>query len=244
MAEATFDFMKIWTQGDQESEFKMKTVLLDGLDSVVQAQSDVLSKIKLDRSVATPVVRWMEEWGYPSTITARLTGNNLAFSGHLFGQTVNGDSVRKVIRGGTILERPRDGCQVKISSVDGLSAAVTATATRVWQMIPDLPSGISFPRYGLTFEMLRGLDRLTGHSVRSAPRYSRRPSRSPKPGRTPSTRSFRTRLSIKLSRSLPSSGGSLRMQCSGRGLSMTDHSSFGATRPKSRPCAGSARGRL
>ena len=92
MAEAAFDFMKIWTQGDQESEFKMKTVLLDGLDSVVQAQGDVLSKIKLDRSIATPVVRWMEEWGYPSTITARLTGNNLAFSGHLFGQTVNGDS--------------------------------------------------------------------------------------------------------------------------------------------------------
>jgi hypothetical protein len=126
MAEATFDFMKIWTQGDQESEFKMKTVLLEGLDSVVQAQSDVLSRIKLDRSVAIPVVRWMEEWGYPSTITARLTGNNLAFSGHLFGQAVNGDLVRKVIRDGTILERPSDGCQVKMSSVDGLSAAVMA----------------------------------------------------------------------------------------------------------------------
>jgi hypothetical protein len=125
MAEATFDFMKIWTQGDQESEFKMKTVLLDGLDHVVQAQSDVLSKIKLDRSVAIPVVRWMEEWGYPSTITARLTGNNLAFTGHLFGQAVNGDLVRKVIRGGTILERPGDGCQVKMSSVDDLSAVIS-----------------------------------------------------------------------------------------------------------------------
>ena len=126
MAEATFDFMKIWTQGDQESEFKMKTVLLRGLDSVVQAQGDVLSKIELDRSIATPVVRWMEEWGYPSSVTARLTGNNLTFSGHLFGQTVNGDSIRKVIRGGTILERSRDGCQVKISSVDSLAAAITA----------------------------------------------------------------------------------------------------------------------
>jgi hypothetical protein len=126
MAEAAFDFMDIWTEGDQKSEFKMKTVLLDGLDSVVQAQGDALSKIKLDRSIATPVVRWMEEWGYPSTVTARLIGNNLAFSGHLFGQPVNGDSLNKVIRDGTILERPRDGCQVKISSVDGLAAAVTA----------------------------------------------------------------------------------------------------------------------
>ena len=76
MGETTFDFMKIWTQGDQESEFKLKTVLLDGLDSVVQAQSDVLSKIRVDRSIATPVVRWMEEWGYPSSVTAQLTGNN------------------------------------------------------------------------------------------------------------------------------------------------------------------------
>lgn len=36
-----FDFMKIWTQGDQDSERKMKDVLLDGLDSVIQAESDV-----------------------------------------------------------------------------------------------------------------------------------------------------------------------------------------------------------
>ena len=68
MAEAAFDFMKIWTQGDQESEFKMKTVLLGRLGFRCSSQGDVLSKIKLDRSIATPVVRWMEEWGYPSTL--------------------------------------------------------------------------------------------------------------------------------------------------------------------------------
>jgi hypothetical protein len=126
MAEAAFDFMKIWTQSDPDSEFKMKTVLIDGLDSVVQAKSDVLSKIELDRSISTPVVRWMEEWGYPSTVTAQLAGTSLTFNGHLFGQAVNPNSLRKVIRQGTILERPRDGCQVKISSTGGLSAAVTA----------------------------------------------------------------------------------------------------------------------
>ncbi len=126
MAESTFDFMKIWTQGDPKSEFKMKTVLLDGLDSVVQAQGDVLSKIKLDRSIASPVVRWMEEWGYPSTVTARLTGATIAFGGHLFGQMVNAESLCKVIRDGTILERRSDGCQVKVSSLDGLAASVIA----------------------------------------------------------------------------------------------------------------------
>lgn len=126
MGETAFDFMKIWTQGDQESEFKLKSVLLDGLDSVVQAQGDVLSKIRVDRSIATPVVRWMEERGYPSAVTTQLTEKTMVFSGLLFGRSVNADSIRKVIRAGTILERPRDGCQVKISSLDGLSAAVTA----------------------------------------------------------------------------------------------------------------------
>ena len=33
--ETALDFMKIWTQGNQESEFKLKSVLLDGLDSAV-----------------------------------------------------------------------------------------------------------------------------------------------------------------------------------------------------------------
>jgi hypothetical protein len=126
MAETTFDFMKIWTQGDEESEFKMKTVLLEGLDSLVQAQSDVLSKIKLDASIASPVVRWMEEWGYPSSVTAQLTGNTVHFDGHLFGRPVNEDALRKVIRPGTILERPRDGCQIKVASIDGLSATAVA----------------------------------------------------------------------------------------------------------------------
>jgi len=126
MSQAALDFMKIWTQGDQESERKMKTVLLDGLDAVVQAPGDLLSRIRVDRPTANPVVRWMEEWGYPSKVTAQLTGSALAFSGHLLGQTVNADSLGKVIRQGTILERPGHGCQVKISAVEGLAAAVTA----------------------------------------------------------------------------------------------------------------------
>ena len=121
-----FDFMKIWTQGDQESERKMKSVLLDGLDSVVQAESDVLSRIRADRPTFSPVVRWLEEWGYPSRVTAQVTGETMDFTGDLFGKTVTGESIRHVIREGTILERTGDACQVKVSSVDGLSAFVTA----------------------------------------------------------------------------------------------------------------------
>ena len=137
MDESVSDFMKIWTQGDIESERKFKTVLLDGLDSVVQAQSDVLARIKVDEPIASPVVRWMEEWGYPSTVSAQLTGHNLVFSGHLFGKAVTSDTVRQAIRDGTILERPRDGCQVKVASVDELTSSVTAYGNTSLQDDPE-----------------------------------------------------------------------------------------------------------
>ncbi|MEW6352655.1 MAG: hypothetical protein AB1646_26715, partial [Thermodesulfobacteriota bacterium] len=75
MTESVVDFLKIWTQHDPGWERIMKSALLDGLDAVVQGQSDVLSKIKVGKSVSTPVVRWLEEWAYPSQISARLTGD-------------------------------------------------------------------------------------------------------------------------------------------------------------------------
>jgi hypothetical protein len=137
MDESVPDFMKIWTQADIESERKFKTVLLNGLDAVVQSQSDVLARIKVDEPIATPVVRWMEERGYPSTISAQLIGNNLVFSGHLFGKAVTPDTVRQVIRDGTILERPRDGCQVKVVSVDELTCSVTAYGNTSLQDDPE-----------------------------------------------------------------------------------------------------------
>lgn len=126
MGDDVSDFMRIWTQGDQESERKMKDVLLDGLDSVIQAESDVLSRIRVDSPTFGPVIRWMEEWGYPSKVTAQVTGTTMNFTGSLFGETVTGETIRKVIREGTILERNNDGCQVKVASVDGLAASVTA----------------------------------------------------------------------------------------------------------------------
>jgi len=126
MAGNVSDFMKLWTQGDQESERKLQKFLLVGLDKVVQGQSDVLSKIGVGPPATGPVVRWMEEWGYPSQITATLNGTTMTFSGHLFGQAVTEESVKKVIRAGTILERPSDGIQAKVSSVEDLTATVVA----------------------------------------------------------------------------------------------------------------------
>jgi hypothetical protein len=126
MAGNVSDFMKLWTQSDQASERLLQKFLRNGLDKVVQAQSDVLAKIKIGDPATGPVVRWLEEWGYPSQITARLSGTTLTFSGHLFGQPITSESVSKVIRAGTILERPSDGVQGKVTSVDGLDATVAA----------------------------------------------------------------------------------------------------------------------
>jgi len=118
--------MKIWTQHDQLSELAMKGMLLCGLDAVVGEESDVLSKIKVDRPATSPVVRWLEEWEYPCHLTAQLAGNTLHVTGHLFGNAVGTESVSKVLREGTILESAAGGGQVKITGVDGLAASVVA----------------------------------------------------------------------------------------------------------------------
>ena len=126
MAGDVIDFMKLWTQGDPASERFLRNFLLMGLDKVVQGQSDVLSKIPVGRPVSSPVVRWLEEWGYPSQLTAQLSGTSMTFSGYLFGKAITPESVKKVIHAGTILERPSDGVQAKVVSVNDLTATVAA----------------------------------------------------------------------------------------------------------------------
>ncbi|MEZ0345894.1 MAG: hypothetical protein ABWK01_05025, partial [Infirmifilum sp.] len=124
------DFMKLWTQSDQESERKLQKFLLKGLDKIVQSQSDVLSKIKVGEPIATPVVRWMEEVQYPHAVTAQWNGtNSLTFTGYLFNAAVNQANLRKVIRVGTILERQSDGLQLKVSSVAGIEDGAPYVAT-------------------------------------------------------------------------------------------------------------------
>lgn len=126
MAGNVIDFMKLWTQSDVESERKLKKFLLMGLDKVVQGQSDVLSRIPVGPSVASPFVRWMEEWGYPSQVIAQLVDSTLTFSGKLFGRTMTDSSLKQIVRVGTILERPDGGSQVKVTALNDLEATVEA----------------------------------------------------------------------------------------------------------------------
>jgi hypothetical protein len=124
MSENTFDLIKIWTQGDPESERAMKGMLLHGLDTVVSEGGGVLSKIRMGQPATNPLVSWMEEPGYPSRINSQLNGNALTFSGRLFGKSVTPESLRKIVREGTILEH--GGRQVKVTGIAGLSASVEA----------------------------------------------------------------------------------------------------------------------
>jgi hypothetical protein len=126
MAADVTDFLKLWTQSDQTSERMLQKFLLVGLDKIVQGQSDSLSKIGIGPPASGPVIRWMEEWGYPSQISAVLDESTMTFSGRLFGKNIDSELLRKVIREGTILERPLDGSQVKVVSLNGLSATVSA----------------------------------------------------------------------------------------------------------------------
>lgn len=141
------DFLKLWTQSDQISERRLQKFLLMGLDKIVQEQSDVLSKIAVGPPASGPVVRWMEEWGYPSKITGTLDESTLTFSGRLFGKAIDTDSVSKVIREGTILERPSDGAQAKVTTLNGLVSTVSAyggsilsddTTETVWDIIAEV----------------------------------------------------------------------------------------------------------
>lgn len=126
------NFMKLWEQSDQPSERKIAKELATGLDEYVQAQSDVLSKISVGPMISVPVVRWLEERGYPTHITALWDGDEtdgtITFSGYLFGAAITASACRQVIRVGTILERPSDGVQLKIKTVTFTDPA-TYTAT-------------------------------------------------------------------------------------------------------------------
>jgi hypothetical protein len=63
----------------------------------------------------------MEEYDYPTKITAQLSGYDatptLTFSGNLFNAAITKAYIDQAIRVGTYLQRPSDGMQVRVSSV-------------------------------------------------------------------------------------------------------------------------------
>jgi len=132
----TSDFMLLWQQSSQAAERKLQKILEPMLDEYVKAESDFLAKIKVGPTCYTPVIRWLEEEGYPDAVTGQLSGTPgapvVTFTGNLFGAAVSADSLLKIIRVGTILLRPSDGLQLRVASVAGIidGGPFTVTAAK------------------------------------------------------------------------------------------------------------------
>ena len=128
------NFMKLFTQSDEASRYLIQKYLLKGLDRIVQARSTITPKIKRGPSISNPEVTWLEQKSYPSTITGQLGGAGTTFTitGNLFGVAVTAINIRKVMRVGTILQRPNSGAQYKVSSmavvIDGSPFEATVAA--------------------------------------------------------------------------------------------------------------------
>lgn len=116
------NFMKIWTQDDEDSRYFMQKYLLGGLDRIVMARSKVTPRIKKGPSIYNPEVTWMEEKAYPSVITGQLTdtGTKFTITGSLFGTVVTAINIRKVLRVGSIIQRPNTRDQYKVTSMAGV----------------------------------------------------------------------------------------------------------------------------
>jgi len=126
------DFMKLWTQSGQEAERKMVKHLEAGLDRVIQTEDDTLRRLTVGGAISNPVVRWMEEWGYPTKITGSLSTATFTVEDStqkLFGQAVNAERIKGALRVGTILQRKSDGMQVRVSSISGIADPSPYTCT-------------------------------------------------------------------------------------------------------------------
>lgn len=119
-------FLKLWTQSDATSEKLLKKNMLTGLDVIGEKTSDLRSMFQTGRPVRRLTIDWMEEWTYPTAISATLATTNLTISGNLFNAAVTADSITQVIRapqsgiGGTILQRDSDGVTARVTSVAGI----------------------------------------------------------------------------------------------------------------------------
>jgi hypothetical protein len=122
-------------QSDITAERKLQKYLLKSMDKIVRAPSDLLGRLSKGPPVSTPIVRWMEEEAYPTSITGELASTTLTITGTILSTslasvTAAGTSaIKQVIRVGTILMRESDRVQAKVTDISGLTGAGTYTVT-------------------------------------------------------------------------------------------------------------------
>jgi hypothetical protein len=151
MATHQIDLMKLWTQSTQEAERKLAKLLLTGLDRRIARSSGLTKRFKKGAAIDGPIVRWMEEEGYPQAVTgfwSATSTDGFTVSGNLFGAAATHANMVKVIRAGTILERSSDGLQVKVSAVH--ASALTCTAA----MYGNSGSASGFDSGAVTWELM------------------------------------------------------------------------------------------
>lgn len=139
MASATTpDILRLWEQSDATSERKLTKILLKGLDKVAKAQGDTLSKIKVLKPVSTPVIRWMEEIAYPTSLLVTFVNSTgvitITTANSINGTAVTADAaggllLKQVIRLGTIFEVPSSGKQIEVTDISGLATGNTVVGT-------------------------------------------------------------------------------------------------------------------
>jgi hypothetical protein len=111
------DFAKLWTQYDQTSERLLKKILHQNMTQRRRAASNIIKKMKKGKTLDGPVMRWVEEEGYPTEVTAQLATTTLTLSGTLQGAALTTASCNNAIRVGTILQRASDRFNLRVGSV-------------------------------------------------------------------------------------------------------------------------------
>jgi len=123
------DLLKIATVGgDADAERKLSKFILNGVDIVREQSSTLASKFKKLKPIKTPVVRWLEQYDYPTQVTGALSTVTITFSGYLFNAAITADNLKQVVRIGTVLRRPSDGVQMLVSAVDYANLQCTVGA--------------------------------------------------------------------------------------------------------------------
>jgi hypothetical protein len=122
------DYLKVWTvAGDDDAERAQAKQLEENIDTIREKESTVWGKIPMGSDWFEQTTRWQEERDYEYHCTASLSTTTITFSGDMLGAAITADALRQNLKDNMILERPSDGLQVILSSIN--YGALTATAT-------------------------------------------------------------------------------------------------------------------
>ena len=124
----TTNYLKLWLQSDAASREAQQKFLMKGVETINAKASDVMRQINQGPDAWNLTVEWLDRRNTEYKFTGKLTTATLVLSGNLLGAAVTADSMKQHIRIGTILERPSDGLQVKVTATDYANKQCTVAA--------------------------------------------------------------------------------------------------------------------